>query len=131
MADNIERLLRQAYAAVGRGDLGGLLGMLADNVHWRGPGSGPAAGDYYGKDGVLAFFGKMGAAYGHSFQLEAIDFLANDKRGVVLTQERAEYGAAPLEWRSVHHYEFEDGKCIRFESFESHSFHDFWRRKSD
>ena len=54
------RVVKDGYAAFGRGDIQSLLGMLSDNVEWQIPGEGlPLSGTYRGRDGVGQFFQKL------------------------------------------------------------------------
>jgi hypothetical protein len=52
------KVVQDAYAAFGRGDIQGILDSLTDNVEWRTPGEGllPQGGTHHGKDGVSNFF---------------------------------------------------------------------------
>ena len=88
MAHPTADLLRRAYEAAGTGDLQPLLDALADDVTWRDSSLGPLAGEYHGKDDVLAFFGKMMEVYAGTLRLDVQAILADDVRGVVLTRER-------------------------------------------
>jgi ketosteroid isomerase-like protein len=51
-------LVKQAYAAFGRGDLPGLLALLGDDIVWTTPGPAdvPTAGERRGKAAVAEFF---------------------------------------------------------------------------
>jgi len=119
-----------AYDAIGRGDVGPLMNLLADAIQWRATGPGPLAGDYVGKQHVGRFFAQMGAVYGDSFRLRVLDVLGSDQHVVVLTSEDAVYRAQRLAWRSAHVYAFENGRCVRFLSFQDDAFIAFWTGRS-
>ena len=55
--DNI-KVVQEAYASFGRGDIEALLGSLDENVEWVLPGEGliPQAGTYRGRDVWRVFF---------------------------------------------------------------------------
>src|SRR5437879_13438093 len=54
-------VVKGMYAAFGRGDIASVLGALADDVEWVGPGSCviPYAGRYRGRSEVAGFFQKL------------------------------------------------------------------------
>lgn len=57
-------IVQDAYDAFGRGDIAGLLGMLAPDVAWEvvgQDGAYPTFGKRHGPDGALAFFQAVGA----------------------------------------------------------------------
>lgn len=53
--------VQSAYAAFQRGDIQGVLNILADDVEWHTPGEGlvPQAGTFHSKDEVARFFQKL------------------------------------------------------------------------
>jgi ketosteroid isomerase-like protein len=58
-----EPLLRQMYAALGRGDIASVLDLMADDVSWEVPGPQdvlPWAGRRQGREGVAEFFDLLG-----------------------------------------------------------------------
>ena len=126
MAHPNAALLRRAYEAAGTGDLQPLLDALADDVTWRDSSLGPLAGEYHGKDGVLAFFGKMMEVYAGTLRLDVHDILANDDHGVVLTRERGETGGEAVSWTGTHIWTFGDGRCTEFIAMNDGVYNRFW-----
>ena len=54
------QVVKEGYAAFGRGDIPGLLALMAEDMEWHHPGPGlPLAGTYRGHDGVANFFQKL------------------------------------------------------------------------
>jgi ketosteroid isomerase-like protein len=83
---NLE-IVRQVYAAFGRGDLPALFNLLAEDVDWRMAGPAPYAGRRKGHAAVQEFFAKlMEAADIQHFA--AAEFLAAGDTVVVLGDER-------------------------------------------
>lgn len=121
-----EQTLKRSYDAFGRGEVNPLVEALADDIQFTVSGGSPVAGVYSGKAGVLVFFGKMGELYQGSLRLQVLDILASDSHGVVLTQESLEYRGRSVEFRSVHVWEFQNGKLHRFQTFYDDSYHRFW-----
>jgi ketosteroid isomerase-like protein len=119
-------LLRRAYEAAGDGDLQPLLDALTDDVTWQDSTLGPLAGEYRGKQEVLAFFGKMAEVYGGTLRLEVVDILANDQHGVVLTREQGESAGKAVAWNGVQVWTFRDGRCARFLAVNDGTYNRFW-----
>ncbi|MET0936182.1 MAG: nuclear transport factor 2 family protein [Luteibacter sp.] len=61
------QLVQAAFAAIGRGDLHGLLALCADDVEWVVPGEWPLSGTHRGHAGVTALFQKAADAVETSF----------------------------------------------------------------
>jgi uncharacterized protein len=54
--ENVQ-IVKDAYAAFGRGDMPGLLALFAEDIEWITPGEAlPLAGTYRGLAGVAVFF---------------------------------------------------------------------------
>ena len=123
-------LLRRAYEAAEAGDLQPLLDALADDVTWRDSSLGPLAGEYHGKDDVLAFFAKMMEVYAGTLRVEVHDILANDDHGVVLTRERGETAGEPVGWTGTHIWTFRDGRCTEFLAMNDGVYNRFWVTRS-
>jgi ketosteroid isomerase-like protein len=129
MAHPNANLLRRVYEAAGTGDLQPLLDALADDVIWRDSSLGPLAGEYHGKDDVLAFFGKMMENYAGTLRVEVQDILANDDRGVVLTRECGETASESVSWTGTHIWTFRDGRCTEFLAMNDGVYNRFWARR--
>ena len=80
------RVVHEAYAAFGQGDVAGVLAVLADDVSWHTPGPPevvPYAGTRTGHDQVAGYFESFGAAV-EVTEFEPQEFLARDDYVVVL-----------------------------------------------
>jgi hypothetical protein len=119
-------MLHNAYDAFASGELAKVTAMFSDDIVWHASGTSPVSGDYTGKDEILEFFGKMMQTYDGTLQVQALDILANDNHGVVLTSERGTCGWRTVEFRSVHLWTISDGQCTRFVSYEDDAYHQFW-----
>lgn len=94
MAHPNEDLVREAFAAFGRGDLDALRNQyLEADVRFHVPGRSPVAGDHEGVDQVLALFGKFFELSGGTLRLETHDVVANDEHAVALFVTRGERAA--------------------------------------
>jgi ketosteroid isomerase-like protein len=118
--------IKAAYDATAYGDFAPLMDLLADEVHWHATGPGPLAGEYTGKQDIGRFFVRMGETYGDTFRLRVLDVLSSDEHVVVLTSEQGSYRGDQVAWRSAHVFTFENGRCVRFLSFQDDPFNAFW-----
>jgi ketosteroid isomerase-like protein len=90
-AQNIQ-LVKEAYAAFGRGDVQGILDRLADGVIWRGVHGAaphvPTAGERRGKEQVRTFFKQVADNF-HFSRFEPREFLAGGDKVVALGEYAA------------------------------------------
>jgi uncharacterized protein len=81
--ENVQ-IVKEAYAAFGRGDIQGLLALFAEDIEWIIPGEGwPLAGTYRGRAGVAGLFQKVSEMLEISF-LETREFVAQGDRVLVV-----------------------------------------------
>src|SRR5438552_1794626 len=112
MAHPDEDLVREAFAAFGRGDLDALRNQyFTPDVRFHYPGRGALAGDHEGVDQVLGMFGKAFELSGGTLRLEIHDVIANDEHAVALFVARAERAGRRLEDRLVEVFHIRDGKA--------------------
>jgi uncharacterized protein len=98
---NVE-IVKEGYAAFGRGDIQGLLPLFAEDIEWIVPGEGlPLAGTYRGREGVAGFFQKISEMVEISF-FEPREFVAQGDRVLVVGFDRgrvkATNGAFEGDW---------------------------------
>ena len=111
MAHPNEDLLRRGYDAFGSGDMATIAGLFADDIVWHFPGRNPLAGDYKGRDEVLAFFAKSMEMAGGTLKVEVHDVLANDEHGVGLFRATGQRGTKRLADNGVNVFHIKDGKA--------------------
>jgi uncharacterized protein len=118
--NNID-IVRQTYAAVGRGDISSVLALLTDDVEWtlQGPASIPFAGTRRGHEGAAEFFTLVGQNL--EFEVfEPYEVIAQGDTVVALGRERSRSTATgrtvTQEW--AHVYTLQEGKISRFRAFE-------------
>lgn len=111
-------VVRQAYAAFGRGDLEGMINLLDPQVSWRTPGPPdlPTAGLRRGPTAVREFFGVLLSTFEIS-NFQPRQFLAQGDTVVVLgTSSEAVKGTArAVDFRWVHVFTIRNGKIVEFE----------------
>jgi uncharacterized protein len=114
MSSNDVSTVRGAYEAFGRGDIPGVMSMLAESVEWRAPDVLPHGGAFSGRSGVGAFFQGIGEKW-ETLQVEPTRFL--DAGGDVVVLGRASgtlRGAGPAEYGFAHVFTLNDGMVTGF-----------------
>jgi uncharacterized protein len=115
-----ERVVREMYAAFGRGDVPAVLDSLAEDVEWRiaGPSELPFAGTHRGRGEVARFF----ETFGRSAEFEVFEpreFLSRGDTVVVLGHERQRVLATGVvfetDWAMV--FTVVGGKIARYRNF--------------
>jgi uncharacterized protein len=110
-------VIQSMYAAFGRGDVEGLLGLCHDDVDWSMLGSIdlPYIGRFQGKAELLRWFGLV-AEFDDIQAFEPREFFAGADHVTVLGWERtrAKPGKAVFETPWVHLFTLRDGKVARF-----------------
>jgi uncharacterized protein len=114
---NLE-IIRNVYAAFGRGDLEGMLGLLDPQVTWRTPGPSdlPTAGLWQGVAKVREFFQRLLNTFDIQ-EFRPSDFLAQGDKVVVLgTSREGPKGTGRfVDFRWVHVFTVRGGKIVAFE----------------
>jgi ketosteroid isomerase-like protein len=115
--ENLE-VIRNTYAAFGRGDLDGILALLDPQVSWRTPGPPdlPSAGLRRGIAEVREFFGVLLSTL-EIQDFRPAEFLVQGDTVVVLgTSREAPKGSDRLlDFRWVHVFRLRNGKIVEFE----------------
>lgn len=114
-------VVQDAYAAFGRGDVSGLLRMMAHDVAWEVAGRRgdyPTFGIWSGREGVLAFF----QALAEIEDIQEFQPLSLHPAGeTVLVQGRAaltlKTNGRALAYDWLHVFEIRDGKVAAFREF--------------
>ena len=110
MAHPNEDLVRENFAATGRGDYDAPQKNWAEDIRYHFPEGSPIAGDYQGIEQVLQYFARIVELTGGTFSLELHDVLANDEHAVALVTVRGELAGQQLNGNRVAVYHFRDGK---------------------
>jgi ketosteroid isomerase-like protein len=129
MAHPNEDLVREAYAAFGRGDMDALRNKyFTENVLYHVTGRSPLAGGYEGVDQVLQFFARVFEVSGGTFSFELHDVLANDEHAVALATVRGERAGKQLNDNMVQISHLRDGKAFEVwnQTTDQYAQDEFW-----
>jgi len=114
------QIVKDAYAAFGRGEIQSILNACAAEIEWVSPGEGytVAGGTYRGRDGVGRFF----QIVGQSMDFEAFEprtFVAQGDIVVALGYYRAKIKDTGKTFESnwAMAFTIRDGKVVKFEEF--------------
>jgi len=113
------QVVKDGYAAYGRGDLASLLALLAEDVEWIIPGAGlPLAGTYRGREGAANFFQKL-AAESEVLDFQPREFVADGDRVLVLGSERVKVKATnrtiEVDW--IMAFTLRNGRITKFREY--------------
>jgi ketosteroid isomerase-like protein len=116
--ENVQ-VVKDGFAAFSRGDIPGLLALLAEDVEWHIPGAGlPLAGTYRGRDGVANFFQNLSAEW-EILDFQPREFVAEGDRVLVVGWERAKVKAtnrtAEVDW--IMSFTVRNGKIAIFREY--------------
>lgn len=113
MSQQTEDVIREAYAAFGRGDVDGYLRACTEDFLFYVPGTSGISGTYSGKQGVYDLAGKAMSITGGTFAEEVEDVLANESHAVVLARHRFTRDGALRDYRTAHVYEITNDRLAR------------------
>jgi len=129
MAHPNEDLVREAYAAFGRGDMDALRDkFFTQDVRYHVTDRSLLAGDYEGVDQVLQFFARVFEMSGGTFSFELHDVLANDEHAVALVTVRGERAGKQLNDNMVQISHLRDGKAYEVwnQATDQYAQDEFW-----
>lgn len=116
------RLIQEAYAAFGRGDVPAMLAMMSEDIDWHGViGAGPNVpmrGARHGHAQVGQFFQQVGQSV-HFTKFEPQEFVAQRDKVVALGRYEGTSAATGRAFASdfVMVFTLKNGKVVRFREF--------------
>lgn len=114
-----EQVVKDLYAAFGRGDIVTVLTLIADDVVWRLPGTVPDySGTYEGQTSVANLFEKLKSTV-EIEGFEPRDFVADGDRVLVTgwSRGRVKSTGRMFDNHWVMAFSVRDGKIIKFEEY--------------
>jgi ketosteroid isomerase-like protein len=129
MAHPNEDLVREGYAAFGRGDIDALRrNFFAEDSTTTSPARALLGGDYEGVAHVLEWLGRQFELSGGTISAEVHDVVANDEHAVALITVRGERAGKQLEDNGVQVFHFRDGRVSEIGSHPAdlYAVDEFW-----
>jgi ribosomal-protein-alanine N-acetyltransferase len=126
VVDAFYAIQRRFYA--GEPVEGELAGFLAAEIAWHVPGRNVIAGDYRGRDEVMAYFRRRRDLTDRSFVVTPRGTLADATRVVHFADGEAVLGGETRRWRTVGIFEVEQRRIIEcwLIPFDQHAFDQIW-----
>jgi hypothetical protein len=113
------KLIQDAYAAFGRGDIAAVIAMLDENVEWTSPRTLPHGGEFSGPAQVGKFFEGIGAAWDSlALDIESVNEAGGNVIGVLRADGKLKNGEA-RSYGAAHVFEVGNGKIRRFREYVS------------
>lgn len=114
-------IVREAYAAFGRGDVAGAISNYADDIDWAMPGSPetiPYAGKRHGREQVAQFYSTF-AQTEEIEEMQLQDFIAHGDRVLVFGHYRGRVKSTERSYTKdfIHVVTLRDTKVIRFREY--------------
>ena len=111
------KVVHDAYAAFGRGDIGAVIGALDEYVEWTSPRALPHGGEFSGPAEVGRFFEAIGAEWqALPLTVESVDEAGSNVIGVVRA-DGTRTDCTPQSYGAVHVFEIANGKIRRFREY--------------
>jgi uncharacterized protein len=118
MSDQNLDLVRGAYEAFSRGDVAGVLAVLADDVEWTVPPPLPQAVEAHGRDEVGRFFERLVGIW-QDFSVDVEDFVASGDRVCVIGRGSGTVDGKPAGYGFVHCWKLAGDRAVRFDEYAS------------
>jgi ketosteroid isomerase-like protein len=116
MSDQNLDLVRGAYEAFSRGDVAGVLAVLADDVEWTVPPPLPQAAEAHGTDEVGRFFERLVGIW-QDFSVDVDDFVASGDRVCVIGRGSGKVDGKQAGYGFVHCWTVSGGRATRFDEY--------------
>jgi uncharacterized protein len=116
MSDQNADVVRGAYESFARGDVPGVLGLLADDIEWTVGPPLPQAMEAHGRDGVGRFFEKVGSLF-QEIDVKPENFVASGDHVCVVGNAQGKSDGRDIEYGFAHVWLVRDGKAVRFDEY--------------
>jgi ketosteroid isomerase-like protein len=110
-------ILRDGYAAFGRGDIPAVLAVFDPDIEWVEPEGYPWGRTYRGHDDVVGLFGAAAELLGPDWRVEPDRFVATEEGVLVLGHHRGSNAGGPWEVPFAMVWEMRDGRALRFRQY--------------
>jgi uncharacterized protein len=127
-----ERVVREMFAAYGRGDTEALKRIFAEDVIYHIPGRNDFSKDYRGRKAIFELFERQKKRMdGRPYKVEIIDLLVSENHVVALTRVEAEGAGKSATWRGSNVYRLRAGRIAEawFMLDDLYAYDRFWTEK--
>lgn len=118
MSQQARSTVDDAYAAFGRGDVPGVLGLLAEDVEWSVPDAVPHGRDAHGPEEVGEFFGGLVSLWS-DFGIEIDEIADAGDKVISVGRANGKLQGEPSGYGFVHVFTVGDGRIVRFDEYVS------------
>ena len=122
-------IVREGFDRFVRGDVAGLLDLFAEDAVWHVPGASAMAGDYRGRDEIIAFLRRTAELTGGTYRVELLWVVADDEHTVAVYRAQGEReDGRTLDIEQALLIELRDGLWtdIRAQPLDQAAFDAFW-----
>jgi ketosteroid isomerase-like protein len=122
-------IAREGFDRFVQGDPAGLVRVFADDAVWHVPGTNTMAGQYRGRDEIIAFLRRTAELTGGTYRVELQWVVADDEHIAVVYRAQGERdGGRALDIEQALLIELRDGLWtdIRAQPFDQQAFDAFW-----
>ena len=121
-------LVRSGFGRFVQGDVAGLLGLFAGNAVWHVPGTNAVAGDYRGRDEIIAFLRRTAELTAGTYRVELLWAVADDEHTVAVYRAQGERDGRTLDIEQALLVSVRDGLWvdIRAQPLDQAAFDAFW-----
>jgi hypothetical protein len=121
--------IRDLFRAFRDADVAAIQAAIPADAVWHFPGQrGQLAGSHRGREAIFAFLMKVQVLTEHSFHLDLIDVLANDRHGVALFRGHGTRLGRTLDNPTCLHLRIENGQIVEVWEFvwDLYAVEEFW-----
>jgi len=108
MHPNVD-LVRRGFEAFAKGDLATLSELMSPDLVWVSESQGVLSGRFEGRDNVFAYFARIPAETGGTFQQEVTSIYADDRVAVAITKASASRRGKTLDRPAAIVFQIKDG----------------------
>jgi ketosteroid isomerase-like protein len=121
-------LVRSGFERFVQGDVAGLIGLFADDAVWHVPGTNAVAGDYRGREEIVAFLRRTAELTGGTYRVELLWVVADDEHTVAVYRAQGEREGRGLDIEQALLIQLRDGLWIdiRAQPLDQAAFDAFW-----
>jgi uncharacterized protein len=122
------RLLRELFAAFEGGDIERIGASFTEDVRWTTAGCSQLAGEFAGREAVLAQLARSGELSGGTYRVAVEHVMASDSHACVLYRGTGSRLGRSLDLRHLALYDIADGKisAVRVAPLDQTAFDEFW-----